>query len=263
MLDGVLIDDGYLFGMSHERVPAMFLHAYPLNASMWDAQLEAVRGAGWPVIAPDFPGFGIAPQRGEHTLEAFADIAITALDEAGRDRAVIVGLSMGGYAALRLLERAPERIAGLVLCDTRAGADAPEAAHKRLEAAERVEREGTGWIADAMLPNLVATSASDAVKNTVRGLIARASAPGVAGAQRAMAARPDSRPLLSGVRVPTLVLVGSADALTPLAESVLMADAIPDARLEVIPNAGHLSNLERPEAFNRALLGFLRENGSF
>ena len=263
MLDGVLIDDGYLLRMSHERAPVMFLHAYPLNASMWDAQLEAVRGAGWSVIAPNFPGFGDAPQNGERTLEAFADIALKALDQVGHDRAVIVGLSMGGYVALRLLERAPERIAGLVLSDTRAGADAPEAAQKRLEAAERAEREGTGWIADAMLPNLVAPSASDAVKNTVRGLIARASAPGVAGAQRAMAARPDSRTLLAGVRVPTLVLVGSGDTLTPLAESVLMADAIPDAQLEVIPNAGHLSSLEQPEAFNRALLDFLQKNGSF
>lgn len=259
MLDGVLMHLEYHSGMSDD--PVMFLHAYPLNPSMWDAQLEAVRGAGWRALAPDFPGFGDAPQRGERRLEDFAERALESLDAAGSERAVIVGLSMGGYVALRLLERAADRIAALVLCDTRAGADPPEAAQKRLEAADRAEREGTGWIPEAMLPNLVAASASDGVKDTVRALISRASAPGVAGAQRAMAARPDSKPLLAGVRVPTLVLVGSEDALTPIGESVAMANAIPGARLEIIPNAGHLSNLERPEAFNRALLGFLRDLG--
>lgn len=248
--------------MNTDRVPVLFLHAYPLNHSMWDAQLEVVRGAGWDALAPDFPGFGDAPECGERTLSDFADRVLEVLDAAGQARAVIVGLSMGGYVALCLLERAPDRIAALVLCDTRAGADAPEAAQRRLEAAERAEREGTGWIADAMLPNLLAPTAGDGVKNTVRALIARASASGVAGAQRAMATRPDSRSILAGVRVPTLVLVGSDDALTPVAESILMANAIPDAQLEVIPNAGHLSNLEQPKAFNRALLGFLRQPGA-
>lgn len=245
--------------MGNDRVPVLFLHAYPLNHSMWEAQIQAVQGAGRTTLAPDFPGFGDAIQRGENTLEAFADCALEVLSAAGFERAVIVGLSMGGYVALRLLERAPDRIAALVLCDTRAGADTPEAAQKRLEAANRAEREGTGWIADAMLPNLVAPSASEGVRDTVRALISRASASGVANAQRAMAARPDSRPLLEHLRVPTLVLVGSEDALTPLAESVAMANAIPSARLEVIPNAGHLSNLEKPEAFIRALTGFLRD----
>jgi 3-oxoadipate enol-lactonase len=247
--------------MSNERLPVLFLHAYPLNRAMWDAQIQAVAGAGWTAIAPDFPGFGNAPQRGETTLGAFADRALEALDQAGFERAVIVGLSMGGYVALRMLEHASDRIAALVLCDTRAGADTPEAAQKRLEAADRAERQGTGWIADAMLPNLVAPNANEGVRDTVRRLIAQASASGVAKAQRAMAARPDSRPLLSRVGVPTLVLVGSEDALTPLTESVAMAKAIPDARLEVIPNAGHLSNLEQPDAFNRALTGFLHDLG--
>ncbi len=247
--------------MSNERVPVLFLHAYPLNSSMWDAQLEAVRSVGWTALAPNFPGFGDAPPRNENTLEAFAECALEALSAAGFERAVIVGLSMGGYVALRILEHHPDRIAALILCDTKAGADTPEAAHRRLEAADRAEREGTGWIADAMLPNLVAPNADQQVRDRVRTLIAQATAPGVANAGRAMAARPDSRPLLSHVRVPTLVLVGFDDALTPLAESVAMANAIPDAQLQVIPNAGHLSNLERPNAFNRALMGFLRDSG--
>jgi 3-oxoadipate enol-lactonase len=259
VLDGVLTQGRYSQAMSNERLPALFLHAYPLNRAMWDAQIQAVEGAGWTAIAPDFPGFGNAPQQGEKTLEALADRALETLSAAGFERAVIVGLSMGGYVALRALDHAPDRIAALVLCDTKAGADTIEAAQKRLEAADRAEREGTGWMADAMLPNLVAANASDGVQDTVRSLIAQASPSGVANAQRAMAARPDSRPLLSRVRVPTLVLVGSEDALTPLAESVTMATAIPDAQLQVIPNAGHLSNLEQPAAFNRALLGFLRD----
>ncbi len=247
--------------MSNPQIPVLFLHAYPLNSSMWDAQLEAVRATGRTVIAPNFPGFGDAPQRGENTLKAFAETALETLSTAGFERAVIVGLSMGGYVALRLLEHAPDRIAALVLCDTKAGSDTPEAAHRRLEAADRAEREGTGWIADAMLPNLVAPNADQRVRDRVRSLIVQATAPGVANAQRAMAARPDSRPLLSRVRVPTLVLVGAEDALTPLAESVALANAIPDAQLQVIPNAGHLSNLEQPVAFNRALMGFLRDLG--
>lgn len=237
----------------------LFLHAYPLDRSMWRPQAEAVREAGWMVVAPDFPGFGDAPYRDETTLEAFANRVVGVLESVEATRAVVVGLSMGGYAAFRLLESRPTLARALVLADTKAGEDPPERRAARLEQAERAEREGTGWLADAMLPSLLSEGADPAVSGEVRDIVDRAKPEAVAAALRAMAARPDSSPLLSSVSVPTLVIVGEHDKVTPPSESEAMARAIPGARLETIPNAGHLSNLENPEAFNRALLGFLEE----
>jgi 3-oxoadipate enol-lactonase len=246
-------------GDAAARDVVLFLHAYPLDRTMWRGQMDAAHAAGWTAVAPDFPGFGDAPHLGEGSLSEYAERTRRVLESVGATRAVVVGLSMGGYVAFRLLEDRPDVVRGLVLADTRAGADSPDAAQARLTAAERAEKEGTAWLADEMLPKLVADDADEEVRNEVRQIIGRATSEAVAGALRAMAARPDSSEVLRSVKVPALVLVGAEDKLTPPEEARKLAGLIAGAEYAEIPLAGHLSNLENPEAFNRALIGFLTQ----
>ena len=237
--------------------PVVFLHAFPLNAAMWTRQVEAL--APRRVLAPNFPGFGGRPP-GEATLDAFAHALLSDMDAAGIGRAVVVGLSMGGYTAFRLHALAPERVAGMVLADTRAGADDEAGRAKRTDQAARARREGVGWLAEAMVPALLGETTRrerPGVVEQVRGLVAQADAEGVARALEAMRDRPDSTPRLGQIRLPVLVLVGEEDTLTPPAEARKIAEGVPDGRLVVLPTAGHLVNLEAPEAFTAALTGWL------
>jgi len=241
--------------------PVVFLHAFPLNATMWTRQAEAV--APRRVLAPHFPGFGgRAP--GEATLEAFARAVLSDMDAAGIEKAVVVGLSMGGYVAFRLHALAPGRVAALILADTRAGADDEAGRAKRTDQAARARREGTRWMADAMVPALLGETTRrerPAVVAQVRALVAQADAEGVARALEAMRARPDSTPDLARIRVPVLALVGEEDTLTPPVEANRIAEGVSDGRLVVLAGAGHLANLEAPEAFSAALGDFLKMAG--
>ena len=239
--------------------PVVFLHAFPLNASMWVGQRAAIRDRA--TLAPHHPGFGGRPMV-DPDLDRYASAAAEEMDAAGLRQAVLVGLSMGGYVALRFQALWPERVAAMVLADTRAGADDEAGRAKRTAQAERARGEGVGWLSEAMLPALLGETTRrerEAVVARVRTLVQAAKPEGVARALEAMRGRPDSRPTLGAVRVPVLVVVGEEDTLTPVAESRLIATSVPHARLEVIPGAGHLSNLEAPEAFNRVLLDFLAD----
>ncbi len=235
----------------------ILLHAFPLSPAMWAPQLPAL--ADHAVLAPAFPGFGEQPLS-EPDLDRFADVVIDAMDTAGVRRATIVGLSMGGYVAFRLLAKAPDRIAALVLADTRAGEDDAAGKTKRTDQARRVRAEGVGWLGDALVPALLGETTRRTrpeVVDTVRGLIAAAKPEGVARALEAMRDRPDSTPLLASITVPVLVMVGEEDTLTPPVEARSIVGGVVDGRLVVIPKAGHLTNLENPEAFNAALMEFL------
>lgn len=228
----------------------LLLHAFPVDARMWQPQLEGFRGR-MPIAAPDHPGFG-----GSHavpdvmTMELAADSALRALDDAGMDRAVVCGLSMGGYVAFELWRRASPRIAGLILANTRSGADAPEGAANRRALAERLRTEGKDFFSDGP-PGLLSEHASDDVRRRVREMIAAQRAEAIAAASLGMAERPDSTQDLSGIDVPSLVITSTGDTLIPRDASEPMAEQIPDARLAVIEDAGHLSNLERPEEFTQ------------
>jgi pimeloyl-ACP methyl ester carboxylesterase len=193
-------------------------------------------------------------------MERIADDAAALLDHLGISKAVVVGCSMGGYAAFAMVRRHPDRLRGLVLQDTRAGADSEEARTNRHRLAERVLREGAGPVAEAFLPKLLGETTHrerPALVAQIRETILRTPPRGIADALAGLAARADSFPTLREIGVPTLLVCGAEDVLTPLADSEAMQRGIKGSRLEVIPRAGHLSNLENPEAYDRVLSEFL------
>ncbi len=234
----------------------VLLHAFPLSSRMWARQIDALADR-YRGIAPDRPGFGRSPPRPAASMASFAGDVLALLDALGVLRAAAVGLSMGGYVAFELLDRAPHRLAALALCDTRASPDSDEAKRGRETSAHNVESAGAGVLVEGMLPKLLAQGASREVRDEVEALIRGASSEGTAAALRAMAGRRDFTDRLPTLRCPTLVLVGEQDVLTTPADAEQMAARIPGAELTRIPSAGHLSNLEQPEAFNAALAEFL------
>lgn len=238
----------------------LFLHAFPLGLFMWDAQAQALAPAHR-VVRFDARGFGgSAAAGGPLTMDRIADDARALLDHLGIDRAVVAGCSMGGYAAFAFARRHPGRLAGLVLQDTRAGADTDEAKANRGTLAARVLAEGASAAAEAFLPKLLGETTHRERPELVahiRDRILAASPQGIADALRGLAARADSREILAAIRVPTLVVVGAEDVLTPPAEAEAIAAAVGGSRLAVIPRAGHLANLESPAEFNEELLSFL------
>jgi pimeloyl-ACP methyl ester carboxylesterase len=241
--------------------PVLLVHAFPLRARMWEPQIEAL-GDRWRFVAPDLKGFGDsdAPDdASSYSMDAFADDLKAVTDELGIDRVVLAGLSLGGYVALAFLRKYRSSVSALVLADTRAEGDAPEAIEKRTNQQGIVREQGPGALTDGLLGALLGEPTRekkpDVVEN-VRGLMQNPPA-GYVGALEAMKARPDSTPDLTSIDVPTLIVVGENDTLTPPDLSRKMHEHIGGSRLVVIPEAGHLSNLEAPEAFNGALAEFL------
>lgn len=237
---------------SGDRV-LVLLHAFPLNSAMWEAQLAAVAREGWRVIAPDARGFGASgPVPDVLGMETIAGDTAGLLDALGVKKAVIAGLSMGGYAAFELWRRRRDLFRGLVLADTRAGADDEKGKANREAFAKNALERGIGWVAEEMPPKLV-KRAGDAA----RTILSTSAPAAVAAAQRGMARRPDSKETLASIDVPTLIVVGSEDGLTPPADAKAMQSAIRGSTLVEIPGAGHLANLDAPEEFTAALRTFL------
>jgi 3-oxoadipate enol-lactonase len=238
----------------------LFVHAFPLDARMWDAQVRSFSGS-LPVVAPHLPGFGGSPPAGEAmTMDAAAERCLEAMDAAGVERAVVCGLSMGGYVTFAIRGRAPERVIGLALANTRAGADAPEGAAGRRALAERLRTEGSDFLV-AEPPPLLSEGAPTELMEAVRAAIAEQPAEAIAAASLGMAERPDRTGELASIDVPTLVVTSEGDRLIPASVSSPMAAEIPGAELLTIPDAGHLSNLEAPEAFERGISGLLARCG--
>jgi 3-oxoadipate enol-lactonase len=243
----------------------LLLHAFPLSGTMWRHQLTRL-GGRYRLIVPDLRGFGAtdAPP-GPVSMDQYADDAAALLAHLGVARAAVVGLSMGGYIAFALWRRHAERVAALVLADTKAGADGDEARAARETNARLAEEAGVGAVADKLIPGLIAPDAPQALRDELRAIITANSADGVAGALRGMALRPDSTPDLARINVPTLAIVGERDGLTPPAEAQRIVDGVAAGlgELAVIPGVGHLSALEAPEAFSAALERFLDRVGSW
>jgi 3-oxoadipate enol-lactonase len=240
--------------------PVLLLHAFPLDRRMWDEQAAALR-ASHQVIRFDARGFGGSDESdGPLTMERVADDAAALLDHLGLGQAVVCGVSMGGYAAFALVRRHASRLSGLVLADTKAAADTPEARATRAALAEKVLKEGAVAAAEANLPKLLGATTHrerPAVVARIRDLIVTQRPRAIANALAGLASRADSTPTLREVRVPTLVICGAEDAITPPSDAEVLQKGIAGSRLEIVPAAGHLANVEAPDAFGRALAGFL------
>jgi pimeloyl-ACP methyl ester carboxylesterase len=231
--------------------PLVLLHAFPFDRRLWARVTPLVRGRE--VIAPDLRGFGGQPPAGAFSIADLADDVVALLDARGLDRAIVGGISMGGYVALAFAARHPTRLAGLLLADTKAGPDTPEARQARGEAIALVETSGVAALVDKQLPRLLAPGATPEVRAEARA-IAVAQRPGtLTAALAALRDRPDRTLDLAAIAVPTLAIVGTEDSITPPAEARAMAAAIPGARLVEIAGAGHLAALEAPQAFAAAL----------
>lgn len=240
--------------------PVLLLHGYPHDRSLWAPQLAAP-APGFRYIAPDLPGFGESARITPASLDRWSDWVAALLDALRIERAVVGGLSMGGYLALALARRHPARVRALVLADTRAGADSEEARAKRRDAQALVRSAGSGAIAEIAITGMIGktTRASrPSVIAAVDAMMRRATTDAIVDALQVLMDRPDATPALGAITVPTLILCGDEDVLTPVDESRAMQAAITGSRLEVIPEAGHASNFERPEVFNRLLSDFLR-----
>ena len=236
----------------------VLLHAFPIGANLWEPQMRAIPN-GWRLITPDLRGFGGSTELDSvsaASMSDYADDLATLLDELKIAHAVIGGASMGGYAALAFLQLAGDRVDGLVLANTRAGADSPEARANRRNMLALLDREGPSGVAREMMPKLLGKTTRETnpgIEANVRRLIKQQSPIGIRSAIQRMMHRADSTPLLGQTKLPTLVITGDEDELIPVDESRSMAAAVPGATLVIIPKAGHLANLEQPDAFNSAL----------
>jgi 3-oxoadipate enol-lactonase len=243
-----------------QRGTLVLLHAFPLNARMWEPQL-ALAAHGWRVVAPHLRGFaGGVDDPQVSTIDEYAGDVIDLLDTLHVEDPIIAGLSMGGYVAFAILRRDPRYVRGLVLADTRSQADTPEGVAGRTRMLQLLDQEGPPAVVDEMLPKLLGAStwaSRPALADRVRALALANPSKAFAGAIRALMTRPDSTPLLSAIRCPTLIVVGEEDTLTPPSLSEEMRRAVAGSELVVLPGAGHLSSLEQPDAFNSALAAFL------
>jgi 3-oxoadipate enol-lactonase len=237
--------------------PLLLVHAFPLDARMWQPQRDAL-AARFRVITPDLRGFGrSAALPPAPSIDAHADDLAALLDHLALPCAAVLGLSMGGYIALAFARRHPSRLSRLALADTRAGADSAEARASREQNIALVQQSGVGALVEALLPRLLSACASEELREQVRAIASAQSPDGVTAALAAMRDRPDATAALATLTVPTLVLVGREDGVTSPAETRGMAAQIPSARYAELPSAGHLANLEAPEAFTRTLEEFL------
>jgi len=243
--------------------PVLLIHGFPLHASMWRPQLERAP-PGWRYIAPDLRGFGprAANAAPADSVDDHAADLIALLDALEIDRAAIGGLSMGGYVTFALYRHAPERFSAMILADTRATPDTDAGKEARQATARLLRERGVGAVVDQLLPKLLGRTSRAAreLEDPVRALALENGPDGIAAAVRALMNRPDSTADLPRIGRPALILAGEEDEITPVGDAEEMHRQIARSQLVVIPAAGHLSNLESPSVFSRALANFLASN---
>jgi pimeloyl-ACP methyl ester carboxylesterase len=253
--------NGYTLGYDDvgTGIPVLFLHGFPHNRSLWSPQLGALATAAR-TISMDLRGFGESTPGAASSMDDYADDAAALLDTLGVDRAVIAGLSMGGYATLAFWRRHSRRVRALVLCDTRAGADSDATRASRREMQAMARDRGSSAVANQLISGMVGPTTrlkNPELVDELHRMMSLAPEDGIVGALEAMMTRPDSTPTLATITVPTLIVVGDEDALAPVTEARTMHLAIGGSRLEIIAGAGHVSNAERPATFNHLLSEFL------
>ncbi len=232
--------------------PILWIHGFPLSSAVFAPQ---TRIQGYRHIRPDLRGFGpTPPPGGEMSMADYARDALAVLDKLNIDRAVVAGLSMGGYVAMQILRDAPQRVAALLLLDTRETPDTREGREGRLESARDVAANGTKNVIESMVPKMVVR---EPLRDVVRLIMQSASPAGVITALKAMAARPDSTETLRKTDAPALIIVGEHDTLTPVSDAERMASLMKAAELAPIANAAHLANFEAPAQVNDLIPAFL------
>lgn len=240
-----------------QGTPLVLIHAFPLTHAMWEPQLADL-SADMRLIVPDLRGFGSSELgEGPTSMEQYADDIAALLYSLEIEHVALAGLSMGGYIAFAFLRKYRTRVTALILADTRSGPDSDEGKMLREQNARMVENQGLKPLAGQMIDKLLAPNAATSLQTQVRHLIETNNDHGIAAALRAMAKRPDSMPLLATIGVPTLVIVGTKDTLTPPSEAHTMSAKIPNSRLIEIADTAHLTNMEDPDAFNAGLRSLL------
>ena len=238
--------------------PVVLVHGFPLNAAMWE-DLHATTPHGWTLVTPDLRNFGASRGRPALSVDDHASDVLALMRHLGFEDAVVGGLSMGGYVTMAIHRMAPQRCRALVLADTRAEPDTDAARATRVTLQAAARERGPDAVLDAMLPKLVGGKAHAVgdVPQQLRAINRANTAEGLVDGLEVLKTRPDSRPSLGAIACPTLILVGADDALTPPADAETMRSAIPNATVVVLPDAGHMSNLEQPAAFAAAMWSFL------
>ena len=239
----------------------VLVHGFPHDRGLWNAQTADY--AAFPaakLLVPDLPGFGRSAPLRDASMDGYADALAAMLDRRGIERAIVAGLSMGGYIALAFWRRHAARVRGLILLDTKATPDSETARAKRLELIAAVEKDGVGALVPGLLAQQIGGTTREgkpALVEQIGVMLRRAPAGGVIAAARAMMQRMDSTPTLETITVPTLILVGEEDSVTPVSDAIAMHSAIGGSRLVTVPGAGHLSPLEQPATVNAAIAEFL------
>ncbi|MHC4224857.1 MAG: alpha/beta fold hydrolase [Planctomycetota bacterium] len=238
----------------------LFVHGFPLSGALWEPLIPEL-SPDFHMVVPDLRGLGRSEGSAEVSMARFADDLAEILDATvGTAPVVVIGLSLGGYIAFEFCRRHRERVLALVAANTRAQADSPENVRIRHETAGRVLEEGSSVVADSMVEVLFGPATPAALRERWRGIMAASKPEWVAATLGAMARRPDSLDTLRELGRPTLIIVGEHDSITPVSEAVRMRDASPGARLEVIPNAGHMTPVETPGEFAQILRRFLKDS---
>ena len=255
-IDGVKLN--YEVAGPREASPVLLIHGFPFSSAMWAPLIDLLK-SHCRLIAPDLRGLGRSGASDETSMASYVDDCVKVLDAAAESRSVtVVGMSMGGYIAFEFFRRARARLGSLILIDTRGNPDSDEVAKGRLATAQKVLAEGSGLVADAMVGKLFSHSAAPALKEFWRGMMSRSNPRGVAAALKAMAQRPDSTTSYSEIDVPTLIVVGEEDVITPPADARNMNGAIRGSQLVIIPQAGHMAAVERPRMVGSAVAAFVR-----
>jgi 3-oxoadipate enol-lactonase len=241
-------------------VPVVLVHGFPHDRTLWAPQLRAL-ASDYRCVAPDLRGFGESGVAPPYSMDQYADDLVRLFDALRMEPAVVGGISMGGYVTFALWRRHRRRVRAMILLDTRAGADTEEGRAKRRDMIATARERGSAAVADAMMGAMLGKTTREQqpqIAESMRAMMAAAPVEGVIGALEALVSRPDSSATLATIDVPTLIVVGEEDTLTPRSESEALHAAIAGSVLQTIPAAGHVSNVEQPAAVNQVLVDFLR-----
>lgn len=259
-LNGIRIN--YTESGNPAGLPVVFIHGFPFNSLMWTPQIKSISG-NYRAITFDVRGHGESDfGDGQYLIEFFVDDLIGLLDHLKIEKAALVGLSMGGYIALRVVERNPDRVAALVLCDTKPSVDSNEAKIRRARQIQIVKSVGIARFAEDFLKSIFSEETFirlPSIVDMIRNIILKTSPLSVASTLIALAARTDTTQALPEIIVPTLIMVGEKDTLTTPADALEMKNQIPNSEMHIIPNAAHMSNLENSSTFNKHLFDFLEK----